>query len=109
MDLQRFAIVLVLVLAALLCPSPKPFASIAQEKAADRKGVLVHVIGEGTSVDEATKDAFRKAVGKVLGEVVDTVTLVENGELIRDKVLLYSKGFISKYEDGKPLTKNGVV
>ena len=45
------------------------------------------------------KSAIQKAVRKALGEVVDAETIAENGELIKDEVLTYSDGFISKTLD----------
>ena len=54
--------------------------------------------GSGTSPAEALKDAFRNAVRQVVGAVVDAETLVKNDELIDDKILTYSDGFIKTYE-----------
>jgi len=67
-------------------------ANIAQTSTTVSEGV-------GTSADEALKDAFRNAVRQEVGAVVDAETLVENDEVIEDKVLTYSDGFIKTYEE----------
>jgi len=55
--------------------------------------------GVGITADEAVKDAFRNAVRQVVGAVVDAETLVKNDDIIDDKVLTYSDGFIKGYEE----------
>ena len=55
--------------------------------------------GVGATGDEALKDAFRNAVRQVVGAVVDAETLVKNDEIISDKVLTYSDGFVKTYEE----------
>jgi len=61
----------------------------------------VEVIAEGvgSTPDEALKDAFRNSVRQVVGAVVDAETIVKNDEVISDKVLTYSDGFIRKFEE----------
>ena len=56
-------------------------------------------MGLGSTVEGARKSAIQKAVRKALGEVVDAETIAKNGELIKDEVLTYSDGFISKTLD----------
>ncbi len=65
---------------------------------AEKQGVRVVAEGVGGTADEAVKDAFRNAVRQVVGAVVDAETLVKNDEVISDKVLTYSDGFITKYD-----------
>ena len=61
--------------------------------------ITVTVTGSGPTIEKARKSAIQKAVRKALGEVVDAETIAENGELIKDEVLTYSDGFISKTLD----------
>ena len=61
--------------------------------------ITVTVMGLGNSVEAARKSAIQKAVRKALGEFVDAKTIAKNGELIKDEVLTYSDGFISKTLD----------
>jgi len=58
----------------------------------------VIVEGVGLTADAALEDAYRQAVRQVMGAVVDAVTLIKNDELIEDKVLTYSDGFITRYD-----------
>jgi len=55
--------------------------------------------GVGTTSEDALKDAFRNSVRQVVGALVDAETLVKNDEIIDDKVLTYSDGFIKSYEE----------
>lgn len=78
------------------------YCGFAQEKPlppVDDRTQEVVAEGVGATADEATKDAYRNAVRQVVGTVVDAETLVENDELIDDKVLTYSDGFIKGYEE----------
>jgi len=55
--------------------------------------------GVGTTADEALKDAFRSAVRQVVGALVDAETLVKDEEVVSDKVLTFSNGFVKQYEE----------
>jgi hypothetical protein len=79
-----------------------PFATEpSSEKPASKPSSNIQSVqaeGVGLSPSAALKDAFREAVRQVVGTVVDGQTLVKNDELIEDKVLTYSDGFVKKYE-----------
>ena len=55
---------------------------------------LVNATGYGMSVEEAKRAGVRAAVEAVVGTLVDAETLVENDELIQDKILSYSAGMV---------------
>jgi hypothetical protein len=55
---------------------------------------LVTATGYGMNVEEAKKAAVRAAVESVVGTLVDAETLVENDELVQDKILSYSAGMV---------------
>ena len=87
--------------------------ALAQEKKTTPKKEQTQEIiaeGVGATADEAIKDAYRNAVRQVVGAVVDAETLVKNDEVIDDKVLTYSDGFIKGYEevDGSKKVKGGL-
>ena len=87
--------------------------AISQDKeAASKKEKTQEIIAEGVgaNADEALKDAYRNAVRQVVGAVVDAETLIKNDEIIDDKVLTYSDGFITGYEevDGSKKVKSGL-
>ena len=68
---------------------PLPFAMAAP---GEREVV---VIGVGVHEDAAKRQAYRNAIQSVIGAIVVAETLVENDELMRDKVLSHSDGYIS--------------
>lgn len=65
-----------------------------------RGGVNEVVIAEGVGKDEmeAKKAAYRDAVSRVVGTLVDAETLVKNDEVISEKILEFSGGFVKTYE-----------
>ena len=70
----------------------------------------VTVDGVGTTADEALKDCFRKAVAVVMGSIVDTETQVENDQLVVDRILTLSDGFVDSFEElGKAYVEDGLV
>jgi hypothetical protein len=54
--------------------------------------------GSGTTGDEAIRDALRNAVRAAVGVLVEGETLVKQEDVISDKVLTYSDGFVSSYD-----------
>ena len=54
--------------------------------------------GVGITPDAATKDALRTAVEQVVGQLVDASTLVANEEVVSDKILTYSGGYVEGSE-----------
>jgi hypothetical protein len=70
------------------------------------------VVSEGVGKDEkeARKAAFRDAVSKVVGNLVDAETVVKNDEVISEKILEFSGGFIKSYETLKTeKTSDGLI
>lgn len=62
--------------------------------------------GEGRSKDNAIQSALYRAVEQGVGVFIKADTKVENFQVIEDKVLSRSKGYVSKYEIIKS-TKDG--
>jgi len=58
----------------------------------------VTVTGEGESKDEATMRALRTAVEQGVGVLVSSETMVENNQLISDKIYSAVTGYVSTYE-----------
>jgi hypothetical protein len=58
--------------------------------------------GIGTSADAALKDALAQAVQQVVGAMIDSESMMKNDALIKEQVLTYSDGFVTKYEIVKP-------
>jgi hypothetical protein len=59
----------------------------------------VEVTGYGATAEEAMKDAFSRAVGRVVGAIVESSVEVKNDDLIAQKILTLSSGFITSYKD----------
>jgi len=67
---------------------------------------VILVTGLGQSPEAAEKQALTAAVRQAVGAYLDSNTLVENEEVIRDRILSFSNGFVDKYEVTAPSRKN---
>lgn len=79
------------------------FAKDAAERGpagGDEAGAIEVVITEGVGLDveSARKDAYRNAVRQAVGAYVDSETIVENDQLITDKVITLSPAFVERVE-----------
>jgi len=52
----------------------------------------------GAARDQAIEDGMRKAVQQALGTSLKSETLVENFQLVEDRILTWSAGYVKKYE-----------
>ena len=68
--------------------------------------VPVFAKGIGVSPEKAERAAFRAAVEKVVGTLVDAKTLVENDDLVEDRILSFSNGFVETFEAVEGPAKN---
>lgn len=55
--------------------------------------------GEGTTREEATKNALRSAVEQTYGTFISSNTTLLNDDLIRDEIVSISSGNVEKYEE----------
>lgn len=58
----------------------------------------ITVVGVGSTPEDAEKQALKDAVRQSVGAYVDSNTLVQNEEVIRDRILSVSNGFIKEYK-----------
>lgn len=79
------------------------------QNSSDKNLKEVEVSGAGTDIDAAKKDACREAVRQVVGAYVDSKTRTESDELIEDKVISLSSGFVEKMETLKEAKADGLV
>jgi hypothetical protein len=77
----------------------------------EESGEFIKVAANGTGLTSksALLDAFRNATRQVVGLYVDAETLIKNDELVEDKVLTYSDGFVKQYETISERKKDGLV
>lgn len=78
---------------------------LAQPQTAKSAGVEITVTGLGSILandvsaarDKAIDDAMRKAVQQALGTHIKSETLVQNFQLVEDRILSWSSGYVTKY------------
>lgn len=87
----------------------EPGAEPSPAAAPDAAQAIVVAEGVGATGEEALKDAFRNAVRQVVGALVDAETLIQNDQVVADKVLTYSDGFVPKYEELSKQQDRGLV
>ncbi len=58
----------------------------------------VTATGMGPSKKEATSDAQRQAIEQAVGALVDSSTLVQNFQLVDDKIMSKSRGYVKSYK-----------
>lgn len=66
--------------------------------------------GIGVDQDAAKKDALINAMQQAVGSFLDSETLIENDEIIRDEILSVSDGFVKRYDvtDGPSKRPDGL-
>jgi hypothetical protein len=80
-----------------------------EEKPSMPETLTHEAVGSGTTGDEAIRDALRNAVRAAVGVLVEGEVLVKQEDVISDKVLTYSDGFVSSYDVLKREQKDGLV
>ena len=91
--------------AVLLAALLLPLAASAQ----DAETVTVLATGYGVDPAAAKKAAGRAAIEQVVGQLVDAETLVENDELVKDRILTHSAAFLEDVETvGEPAESDGL-
>ena len=58
----------------------------------------IQAIGYGNSEDEALKSAYQNAVEQYVGVLVDSSTIIQNDQLIKNDILTFSNGYIKSYK-----------
>jgi hypothetical protein len=81
----------------------------AAESSATPNSLVEEAEGSGTTGDEAIRDALRNAVRKAVGVLVDGEVMVKNEDVISDKVLTYSDGFVTNYKELSRTQQDGLV
>jgi len=98
-------LILVLVFVAGLV-SPNTFG---QRTTLESEGVAAIVQGNlDISRDKAIEDALRNAVEQATGSLIENQTLVENYQLLSDKIYSQSRGYVQSYEVLDEKTKDGL-
>jgi hypothetical protein len=76
-----------------------PQKVISQTTTIESQGVAAIVQGNlDISRDKAVEDALRNAVEQATGSLIENETLVENFQLLSDKIYSQSRGYVQSYE-----------
>lgn len=100
--LLKFCVVFV-VLVASVFGTAKAFA---EEGSSQALTVVVIAEGQGETIDLAKAAALRAAIEDVVGSLMKTVTTVENGEMVQDKIMSASSAYIEKSTQIGPATQD---
>ena len=82
---------------------------IGNGTSAKPKTVKVQGRGIGVTRDSALKDAYRDAIERAIGVYVDAEQIVQNDELVSDKILTHSNAYIEDYKIIKESTENNII
>ncbi len=73
-------------------------------------GEVVEAEGIGLTIEEAEKSALNQAVRESLGSLITSTTVIDKGQVIEDKIIVVSGGYVSDYKViFGPVTENGIV
>lgn len=88
------------VAALTLLAAPLPTgAQVGEGTEVEAEGIGAVVAGDRAKArEDAVRDALRNAVERVVGTHVSSETLVENFQLVQDRILTRTRGYISRYE-----------
>ena len=65
----------------------------------------ITVVGLGLTSEAAEKQAITDAVRQAVGAFIDSNTIVQNEEVIKDRILSVSSGFVKEYKPAAPARK----
>jgi hypothetical protein len=83
--------------------APKDATQPAAEGASNQKQITV--VGIGLTPEAAEKQAITDAVRQAVGTFIDANTVVKNEEVIKDRILSVSNGFVKEYKPTAPARK----
>jgi hypothetical protein len=82
-----------------------PSQPASPSTSADNSTKLITVTGLGLTPESAEKQAITDAVKQAVGAYIDANTLVQNEEVVRDRILSVSNGFVKEYKAAAPAKK----
>src|SRR5512141_434934 len=89
---KLFCFLMLFVMATRLAPAAEESKTVAAEGVAAIQGNARDI-----ARDAALEDAQKRAVEQAIGILIDSQTQVENYQLISDKILSQTKGYIKRY------------
>ncbi len=97
--------VLMILCFGLACASSDP-ERVKQEQQKKQSSIIT--VGTGGTKEEAIQDALRSAVERAVGVYIYSSTEVENFQVVKDKIISASRGYVNNYEIVKEDLKEGV-
>lgn len=92
---MRYLIVLVMLALSACASSPKNIKTSAPVK---EQTQFTHVVGVGSNVDMAIQDGFKRAIEKVVGDIVISTNESRNDRLVKNDIITHSAGYVDRYE-----------
>jgi|LSQX01.2.fsa_nt_gb hypothetical protein len=83
------------------------FSLFAQENLT-KESIEILVGGAGLDEESAMNNAYQNAVKQAVGMYIDAETLVNNDEVVKDKILTHSRGIIDKVDVVSSSDDNGI-
>ena len=85
---------------SMFMPSPFGIAlTVGQWLMVEReKTYYIEVAGQGATLEESRLNGFRLAVEQAVGSVIASETEVNNSRIVRDEVISYASGYVTKYD-----------
>lgn len=83
-------------------------APAAAERKGDSRTMDVVATGVGLDAESATQNAFCQAIEQAVGVLVDAETRVKNDEIVTEKVLTFSRGFVQQFSVVRRWEQNGL-
>lgn len=92
---MRYLIVLAMLALSACASNPNSIKTSAPVK---EQTQFTHVVGIGATPELALQDAFKRAIEKVVGDVVVSTNESRNDRLVRNDILTHSAGYVDNYE-----------
>jgi len=93
-------------------PESSVTTEISAEKSSDALKTTtkeVVVTGYGLNHEQALKNALQSAVEQEVGVLIDSETVINNNEIIKNEILTASNGFVEKFDEISTSQNNGLI
>jgi len=92
---MRYLIALAMLALSACASNPSSIKTSAPVK---EQTQFTHVVGIGATPELALQDAFKRAIEKVVGDIVVSTNESRNDRLVRNDILTHSAGYVDNYE-----------
>jgi hypothetical protein len=92
---MRYLIVLAMLALSACASNPNNIKTSAPIK---EQTQFTQVVGVGSTPEKALEDAFKRAIEKVVGDIVVSTNESQRDRLVRNDIITHSAGYVEKYE-----------